>query len=100
MIDSEVIIVPTVFALPCIVIFAKMWFRHKEKMITLRGAGANIPALEARLARIEEAVDTIAVEIERMGEGQRFVAKLLSERSPQLPEASKGSTSGRVTTPH
>jgi|SRR5690242_1228062 hypothetical protein len=101
MIDSEVIIVPTVFALPCIVIFARMWFRHKEKMITLKGSGSNNAALESRLARIEEAVDTIAVEIERMGEGQRFVTKLLSERSAQLPEATRGTgSSGRVTTPH
>lgn len=100
MIDSEVIIVPTVFALPCIVIFARMWFKHKEKMITLSGTASSNPALEARLARIEEAVDTIAVEIERMGEGQRFVTKLLSDRSAQLPEASKSPGSGRVTTPH
>ena len=100
MIDSEVIIVPTVFALPCIVIFARMWFKHQERMATLKGVGTSNPALETRLARIEEAVDTIAVEIERMGEGQRFVAKLLSERSAQLPEAPKSSTAGRVTTPH
>jgi hypothetical protein len=100
MIDSEVIIVPTVFALPCIVIFARMWFKHKEKMATLMGASPSNPALEARLARIEEAVDTIAVEMERMGEGQRFVTKLLSDRTAQLAETSKGASSGRVTTPH
>lgn len=98
MIDSDIIIVPIVFALPSIVIVTRMWFKHKEKMITLNGP-SNTPALEARLARIEEAVDTIAVEIERMGEGQRFVTKLLSERTAQLPDASKAS-SGRVTTPH
>ena len=32
-----------------------------------------------RLERLEAAVDTIAVEIERISEGQRFVTKLLSE---------------------
>jgi hypothetical protein len=100
MMDSEVIIVPVVFALPSIVIFARMWFKHKEKMATLTGAAPSNPAIEARLARIEEAVDTIAVEMERMGEGQRFVTKLLAERSAQLPEASKSASSGRVTTPH
>jgi hypothetical protein len=35
-----------------------------------------------RLERLESAVDTIAVEIERISEGQRFVTKLLSEGSP------------------
>jgi len=35
-----------------------------------------------RLERLESAVDTIAVEIERISEGQRFVTKLLSEAAP------------------
>jgi hypothetical protein len=39
------------------------------------------PELQARLARMEQAIDTIAVEIERISEGQRFTTKLLSERS-------------------
>ena len=95
--DPEVIIVPVVFAIPAVVIFAKMWFRHRERMAELKGA--RDPMLEARLSRIEEAVDTIAVEVERMGEGQRFVTKLLTERNAQqLPDSSK--TAGRVTTPH
>jgi hypothetical protein len=34
-----------------------------------------------RLSRLEQAVDAMALEVERMSEGQRFVAKLLSERS-------------------
>jgi hypothetical protein len=33
-----------------------------------------------RLGRLEQAVDTIAIEVERISEGQRFVTKLLSER--------------------
>lgn len=36
-------------------------------------------AAEGRLERIEQAVDAIAVEVERVSEGQRFVTKLLSE---------------------
>ncbi len=48
---------------------------------------SSIPAdLMARLGRIEQAVDTSAVEIERIGEGQRFVTKLFSEqKAPALP---------------
>jgi hypothetical protein len=100
MVDSEVIIVPIVIGIPSFVVFARMWFRHREKMATLTGAASSNPALEARLTRIEEAVDTIAVEMERMGEGQRFVTKLLAERAGQLPEGQKNAGSGRVTTPH
>lgn len=35
-----------------------------------------------RLERLEGAVDAIAIEIERISEGQRFVTKLLSEAQP------------------
>jgi len=36
---------------------------------------------EARLARIEQAVEAIALEVERISEGQRFTTRLLSEAS-------------------
>ncbi len=42
----------------------------------------------ARLARIETAIEAMAVEIERISEGQRFTTRLLSERqAPALPAA-------------
>jgi hypothetical protein len=101
MVDPEIVIVPLVFGIPSFVVLMRMWFKHKEKMTTLTGATMTNAALEARLARIEEAVDTIAVEMERMGEGQRFVTKLLADRAAQqLPEGQKNAGSGRVTTPH
>ena len=84
MMPPEMIIVPAVFAIPAIVVFARMWFRHKEKMATLgvrASDGLVNSALDARLDRIEQAVDAIAIEMERMGEGQRFVTRLLSERT-------------------
>ena len=91
----EIVIVPVVFAIPAIVAIVRMSFKHKEKMASLTGTANSNPMLEARLQRIEEAVETIAVEIERMGEGQRFVTKLLAERTGQLPEPKPQ----RATTP-
>jgi len=38
------------------------------------------PIADARLARMEAAIESMAVEIERISEGQRFVTKLLAER--------------------
>lgn len=35
--------------------------------------------LEARLERMEQAIDTMAVEMERVAEGQRFTTRLLAE---------------------
>ena len=37
--------------------------------------------IQDRLTRIEQAVDTIAIEVERVSEGQRFTSKLLAERA-------------------
>jgi hypothetical protein len=37
------------------------------------------PEVASRLERMEQAIDTIAVEVERITEGQRFTTKLLSE---------------------
>jgi hypothetical protein len=48
----------------------------------------SVPALEGigmRLERLEHAVDAIAIEVERVSESQRFVAKVLVERPVQVP---------------
>lgn len=46
--------------------------------------------LEGRLGseanQVARAVDAIAVEVERIGEGQRFLTKLLTEREARLPD--------------
>ena len=39
------------------------------------------PADDDRLERIERAVEAVAIEVERISEGQRFTTKLLSERN-------------------
>lgn len=36
---------------------------------------------EARLARMEHTLESIAIEIERVSEGQRFTTKLLADRA-------------------
>jgi len=51
----------------------------------LEGKPASVslsPDLASRLERIEQAVDSVAIEVERISEGQRFTTKLLNERSP------------------
>jgi hypothetical protein len=45
----------------------------------------ELSAINGRLERIEAAVDTIALEIERVSEAQRFAARLQSEQQPRLP---------------
>jgi len=46
----------------------------------------QLPEVNARLERMEQAIDSIAVEIERISEGQRFTTRLLADRSkPDQP---------------
>jgi hypothetical protein len=45
------------------------------------------PDVQDRMSRIEQAVDAIAIEVERVSEGQRFVTRLLSERAPAIGAA-------------
>jgi hypothetical protein len=57
---------------------------------------AAIPGdVTARLERMEQAIDSIAIEVERISEGQRFTTKLLAERvgpgaDRELPAQSSG----------
>ena len=49
----------------------------------------RLDALEERLYRLEQAVDTVAVEVERGAEAQRFTARLLAERLESLPPSAR-----------
>jgi hypothetical protein len=58
------------------------------RIFTRRGGAATgtqalAPELDARLTRIEQAVEAISIEVERVSEGQRFTTKLLSERAAE-----------------
>ena len=56
-----------------------------------------INQIAERLDRIEQAVDTIAIEVERVSEGQRFTAKLLADKAGEsLPARS----AAKIVTPH
>jgi hypothetical protein len=46
-----------------------------------RGAGGQIPSdLSHQIGQLNQAVDAIALEVERISEGQRFTTRLLSEQ--------------------
>ena len=61
------------------------WFQHRERMATL-SAGAGSPlAGNERLERLEQAVEAIAIEVERVGEGQRYLTRVLENRPDPRP---------------
>lgn len=58
------------------------------------------PASNARLDRLEQAMDAIAIEIERISEGQRFVTKVLTERNAQPASLPERQSLHQSITPH
>jgi hypothetical protein len=67
-------IVLLALGIPFVRALARRWEREPRQPIVP-------PEVAARLERIEQAVDAVALEVERISEGQRFTTKLLSERA-------------------
>jgi hypothetical protein len=64
------------------------------------GASKGLVVDDDHMSRLEQAVDAIALEVERISEGQRFTTKLLADRvaADRLPVAP--SAEPRQVTPH
>ena len=87
-------IVGTLFVLfPLSLAMARnIWRRGSRK-----AEPAPSPASNERMERLEQAVDAIAIEIERVSEGQRFVTRLLTEGSaPALSVGQKAAEPVRL----
>ena len=52
----------------------RLWKRGSTAVMTLPGE------MQERMTRLEQSVDAIAVEVERVGEGQRFMTRVLTEQ--------------------
>lgn len=73
------------------IVLAFAWRRaRKEQFARIAN---ELEGINARVDRVVTAVDTIAVEVERIGEAERFAAKALASRAGLSVE-------GRVITPH
>lgn len=72
----------------------RLWFEHRERRAIQPD---RLARLEEQLRHTQHAIDTIAVEVERISEGQRYTTKLLTDRAG-LPAASRQPE--RVITPH
>ena len=74
-------------------VFAVLWLRSRERALRAR-LSHNPEAVREDVTHLVQAVDAIAIEVERISEAQRFTALTLAERagSRRVPE--------RVITPH
>ena len=77
-----VVSVITIFGvLPIVIAFARYhWKRAAEPRRPDISEGASM-----RIAHMQQSIDAMAIELERISENQRFVTKLLAERE-KVPE--------------
>ena len=76
-----ILIVFTLFVLAPIALSISRMLWKRGSLPKYAGASAENTQ---RLERMEQAIDSIAIEIERVSEGQRFVTRLLADRQNAL----------------
>jgi hypothetical protein len=76
-------IVLIALGVPFVRALARKWERESSQP-------SVVPEVTARLERIEHAVEAVAIEIERISEGQRFTTKLLSDRAADVVPQPRG----------
>jgi short subunit dehydrogenase-like uncharacterized protein len=82
---DEDIVVPIAFLVTTIIValgipLVRAFVRRMDRKHVIPVAQ---PDTAARLERIEQAIDAMSVEVERIAEGQRFVTRLMTDRSPE-----------------
>ena len=78
--------------------FAALWVRARERAVRAESYLEGVRMMGGRPESTNPALDAMAVEIERIGEGQRFLTRVMSEQS-QRGGVLPGRQSGSVT-PH
>ncbi len=92
-IDSPFIVPVAFFVSSAFVVVMLPFARAVARKMDRDAGQPRIPAdVSHRLERMEQAIDAIAVEVERISEGQRFVTKLLAERTEARPELPASAT--------
>lgn len=70
-----------IVAIPLSIAYARRIWRGKPGP-----APMPLDQISPRFNRLEQAVDAIAIEVERIAEGQRFVTKIMAERATPKPQ--------------
>ncbi len=87
-IPEEVIpIVGIVFTMIAAMVIGYPIARAIGRVIERRGQAGVVKAADVapQLRQLQDSVDAMSIELERIGEAQRFTAKLMSERVAELP---------------
>jgi hypothetical protein len=85
-----IVVVPTIFiGTPLAIAYARRLWRRDE---TSRRPLLSDDSAQ-RLVQMQNAIDAMAIEIERISEGQRFVTKVLAQRTPEALAAGDAASS-------
>ena len=61
--------------------FARVFARRVDRRTELKAAGTNAQVLQQQLLQLQQSVDAMSLEVERISESQRFQSKLLNDRT-------------------
>ena len=77
----EILVPLGFFAMITTIVVGLPFARALARRLDQQTTAPRVPSdVTARLERMEQAIDSIAVEVERISEGQRFTTKLLADR--------------------
>lgn len=81
-VEDVLAFVAGIVAMGCFTGIITSWFKHRRpKQLNSPEIIERLNEITDRLSRLENATDAVAVEVERISEGQRFTSKLLAERA-------------------
>ena len=83
--------------------FAIAWARTRERALRAELAQRMMPSTaEKQLGQLQESMEAISLELERIGEAERFTVRLLAERVPASggPPAPTARREPGTITPH
>jgi hypothetical protein len=75
-----------------IAILGRAWLSRRQPLPPV--PHEQLENIEMRLVQLQQAVDDVAIEMERVAEGQRFTAKLLAERGESDGSSERSMTQG------
>jgi hypothetical protein len=84
--------------LGCITAVVLTMLKRRSYRVAEPDLGRRLDEIAERLSRIDGAVDTMSVEVERISEAQRFTARVLADRTATGVIADKSRIGS--TTPH
>jgi hypothetical protein len=99
-IDDAFAFVGGLTALGCFTGIVITWMRRtRSSAVPTADVLRRLDAIAEQVARVDGSIDTMAVEVERISEAQRFTARVLAERSatPGAPDKPRSIGS---STPH